>query len=185
MSEILDLPADQQDLIRALPYRVGMYVSYADMDGGEESASQEHQACEAMITAYVEDFGKSEFVQGLMEETLKHQDRWSAWAKNLESVPDECARAVKLLQDKVEEREITLLGDNLLEIGFSVAQAYRESGNIKSIKLLARLKNMLFGGSDADGKYANYVNVSAKEWEALSALALSLGQPLNPQGKVA
>lgn len=185
MSEILDLPADQQDLIRALPYRVGMYVSYADMDGGEESATQEHQACEAMITAYVEDFCKSEFVQGLMEQTLQHQDRWPEWAQNLETVPDECARAVEVLKGKVEEREIMLLGDNLLEVGFSVAQAYRESGNIKSIKLLARLKNLVFGNGEAQGKYASYVNVSAKEWEALSAIAVSLGQPLNPQGKVA
>lgn len=183
MTSLADISTDKHQTLIALPYRVGMWVSFSDLDGGAEAEEQELQACEAMITAYVEDFCKSEFSQELMEQTIKHRHDWSIWKSDLDKVPDECAEMLDYLRKTIGDAETSALVDNLIEIGFSVALAYRESHPEPSLKdkLSAfgrSLKERLQNRPVEVGPYDQYVNVSQKEWASLQILATALGKPI-------
>ena len=126
---ILDrFTAADRELLIALPYRAGLWIGDSDETGGSEASAAEMQALESIVTGFVEDFCKSEFVETLMRETLARKADWQSWRNHIDRVPDECRRAVKLLSQNVEQKHVASLKNNLIEIAFAVALAYREYG---------------------------------------------------------
>ena len=183
MTTLADIPQEKhQDLI-ALPYRVGMWISFSDLDGGDAAEESELHACENMIAAYVEDFCKSEFVQDLMVQTLKQRHEWDIWKTDLNKVPEECAETLNYLRTTIGDAETSAFVDNLIEIGFSVALAYRESEPVMSLKdKLSKfgrvVRERLSARPIEISPYAEYSNVSKKEWASLQILAEALGKPI-------
>lgn len=130
---------DQRNLLVALPYRVGLWISSSDTSGGEEADAAELQALATIVTGFGEDFLKSEFVQRLMEETLAQQDMWPAWDHNLDEVPAECTRAVDILAEALDRKELASFKLTLMEIATAVAMAYREIEDTGDIALRMRI----------------------------------------------
>jgi hypothetical protein len=120
------LPADIQDLLVRLPFRVGLYISESDQTGGDESAEAERKALENIVTFYVEDTVKSEFAHEVMLVTLNNKEKWCDWATNIDQVPDECLQITYLLKDLIEPKEILAYKQNLIEVAIAIAQAYCE-----------------------------------------------------------
>ncbi len=183
MTALADIPQEKHQSLIALPYRVGMWISFSDLDGGADAEESELQACENMIAAYVEDFCKSEFVHGLMVQTLKQRHEWDTWKMDLSNVPEECAEILNYLRITIGDAETSAFVDNLIEIGFSVALAYRESDPVLSLKdKLSKfgrsIREKLSSRPVEVSPYVEYSNVSKKEWASLQLLACSLGKPI-------
>lgn len=173
ISTLDDLPQETREILIRLPFRVGMWISQVDRTGGSEAVAREREALDTIVTAYAEDYLKSEFVQRLMEATLAQRAEWDGWTVAMEQVPNECDRVVKILSDHLPVREVSTFKNNLMEIAVAVAMAYRESQPAATaMGGFTRLMGHLLGGfrtATADE------NISALEHQALKELARTLG----------
>lgn len=176
------LPAEIQDLVVRLPFRVGLYISESDQTGGDESAEAERKALENIVTFYVEDTVKSEFAHEVMLQTLNLKSKWGGWGKDITKVPEECWAVVKAMAGIVPEKEIMALKHNLLEVGITVAQAYCEFDESAStlnkievyVAIFLRKLQAIFGGEPALSGDSS-LNISPAERSAIKLLADTMG----------
>lgn len=118
--------ADDRAFLVALPYRTGLWISKCDETGGDEAETRELDALETIVRSYTEDFCKSEFVEELLRATMNSKDSWKSWHDHLETIPDDCRRAIDMLSPILERKDIASLKLTLLEIADTVAKAFRE-----------------------------------------------------------
>lgn len=181
MAQLQDFTQDQRDLLEALPYRVGLWISSSDTTGGGDADDAEAQALEIIVTGFAEDFCKSQFVQTMMEEAVSRKGEWAHWGANLEQVPSECVRAIDLLSERLDRKEVTSFKLTVMEIATAVAMAYREFDH--SDKMTHRLKiytrvmaekmRSIFTGQRARSA-DEFLNISEHEQRALDILSRSL-----------
>ncbi len=126
MNEFEKFSGEQRDLLVALPYRVGLWLSKCDDSGGHDATDAEVKALEIIIRSYAEDFCKSEFVEDIMRETLARKNDWERWRENTDNVPRECSQAVDMLAEKIERKHIAYFKHDLMDIANSVATAHGE-----------------------------------------------------------
>lgn len=126
MSYLEQFTEDQVEALVALPYRTGLLIGEGDTTGGEDASAAEMRALESIVTGYVEDFCKSEFVEELMRAMLARRDKWDSWRGNIENVPAEARAAIDLIATRIDKKQVTALKQNLIEIAFAVAMAYCE-----------------------------------------------------------
>ena len=171
----------ERELLVALPYRAGLWLSRCDDTGGADSDEAEINALRSIIISFAEDFLKSEFVEEIMKETVSRRDCWPEWEKDTDGVPDECTKAVEMVAAQLEEKNTTAFKRNLIQIAMTVALAYRELDEgmalIEKMKiylryyrqrLLAAVKNQQILSLD------EYLNISRAEHAALSQLSAAL-----------
>lgn len=182
MSFLKSLSRDHRLMITSLPYRVGVWISQSDMEGGWDADLRERTMLENIITGFTQDVFGSEAVQHIMTDTLAQKDKWPEWAAKPGNVLEDCKRALRVLQDHVDEKELRAFCLRLQEIAEAVALAFREedSGKLRdkiltiaeyySERFFARLKGQDFMALD------RYRNISRAEREALRELALVLGR---------
>lgn len=181
MSFLDDLPSDQRELIISLPYRVGVWVSHADDAGGEEADDEEKVALSNILHGFTTDVFGSEVVQYVMAETIAHSAEWDRWGKNTSSLATDCQHAIDILNEAVDEKEVSAFKQRLLEIAEAVALAFREYDKLDFVSKLrvylmyykeryqAARKHRSFKTMD------QYLNISLKERQALYSLANTLG----------
>ena len=181
MSGLDEFTKDQRDLLVALPHRVGLWIGSVDSTGGSEAEDAEMQALSVIVTGFAEDFLKSEFVQAMMEETVRRKDEWDGWEKHLDDVPAECMRATDLLAERISRKELASFKLTLMEIATSVAMAYREFDDTADISsrakvygriIMDRLGALLRGGKAHT--MDEILNISDLERKALDKLVESL-----------
>ena len=181
MSFLDNLTADQKDLLISLPYRVGLYVSQSDTSGGDSSDEEEAQALSALLNGYAQEIFGAETVQYIISETVRREDLWPEWGGKLDTIEEDCRDAIDILHDHVDEKEVSAFKNHLMEIGESVALAFREYG--EDTPLLDRIKIFLiyFSGkmqamrSNLPYKsYNEFLNISLDERSALLKLAGAL-----------
>ncbi|MBL4589680.1 MAG: hypothetical protein JKY11_06360 [Alphaproteobacteria bacterium] len=191
MIDFSNLTASEKELIVRLPYRVGVWISESDDLGGEDADLIEQQALIVIITAYVEDFCKTEFVQRVMEQTVAHKAEWSSWHENIDTVPDECRKVMHFLSGKIPDKEIMAFRANLTEIGYSVAMAYREFDDEASFTIriqtylrlwLERVSALIKG--DVVQSQDEFLNISASERIALERLSEVLALVKVPEPEI-
>lgn len=117
---------DQIETLASLPYRTGLLIGEGDTTGGQDASDAEMRALESIVTGYVEDFCKSEFVEELMRAMLARRERWDSWRSNIDNVPAEARAAIDLIATRIDKKQVAALKHNLIEIAFAVAMAYRE-----------------------------------------------------------
>jgi hypothetical protein len=189
MPQLSNFNDDQRQLLIALPYRVGLWVSSSDSSGGNEADEAEMTALTTIVTGFAEDFLKSEFVQRLMEETVAHRADWDKWVENIDEVPAECTRAVDMLSEILDRKELASFKFTMMEIANSVAMAYREAGEenglgfrlqVYSRLLMEKLQAML--GKRKARTVDELLNISESEQAAIDRLAraLEIGKTRTP-----
>lgn len=182
MSSFDQFTEEQRAFLIALPYRTGLWISQCDITGGEEAAVREHEALETIVTAFSEDFCKSEFVEELMRLTVAQAENWEGWQADIDAVPAECRRAVDMLAPLLERKDVNSFKVTLLEIASTVAEAYREEEEDEPGLMPRLLSEMRFV---MDRFSANvyrrpvaardrFMNISAAEKAALAALTAAL-----------
>lgn len=176
MSFLNDLVDEQRSLLMRLPYRVGLFVSQSDDTGGEQSDEQELVALSNILTGYAGEIFVCETVQYIISETMRHKDNWDDWQQDLGDVTADCKRAVDLLADVVDEKEVNAFKQHLMEIGEAVATAFREietSSFIDELKLKMAFTILEYKAKRAGHAYKTYeefLNISPSERKALVAL---------------
>ncbi len=181
MSFLDQLPEDQRTLLVGLPYRVGLFVSRSDNTGGDDSDAAEMKALDDLITGYSQEVFGAETVQYIVGETVNRKSEWSGWSDNLSNIENECHKAIDILSINVDEKEVNAFKNHLIEIGESVALAFREYN--KSTSLIDKIKLRLFyikGKNQAHklgAPYKNwdqFINISLDERKALRSIATAL-----------
>lgn len=168
-------PDDEKALV-SLPYRVGLYISYADVTGGWDAQEKELQSLTGILREFSEDFYKTEFSQKVLMECLKHRSAWPSLSHNINGVPDQLSEMLKTLSAFLDESERGLFLDVLMDIGIAVAMAFRESGEGAEPhrplvrELLGRLSGALIHKNPLD-----HINISDTERAALLRLADATG----------
>lgn len=174
--------SEQRELLVSLPYRVGLWVSESDKTGGNESDAAEMQALETIVTGFAEDFLKSEFIQRMMEETIRMKGEWKNWQGDLDAVPDECRRALNLLVERLDPKEVTSFKITLMDIATFVALAYCEADDSAgaqarlsmSLRMMVRKLRAMITKSDMQN-FEQALNISVSEQRALDMLGRALG----------
>jgi hypothetical protein len=167
-------PADEELLI-SLPYRIGLYVSHADVTGGWDAQESEIQSLTDILRDYSNDFCKTEFSQKVFMDCLAMRGKWPVWSQDAESVPAQLDRAMRLLQPMMSEKELAGFCEVLGDIALAVAMAFREaadSGNENRPivrEILARIGAVLSEKDPLD-----HINISGRERAALKKIACSL-----------
>lgn len=171
---------EEKSLLASLPYRAGLWVSTVDEEGGDYAAAKERAALEDIITKKAEGMFESAFVHEVMVETFAQKENWKSWGEHLENVPDECRKAVGIIQDKLAPNEVDAYRHNIMTISSRVAAAFREFDEkaaipVKiwtSIKLGIDKIIGLFRGESYESEAL--LNVSYEEDTALARLSEAL-----------
>lgn len=170
-------PDDEKTLI-SLPYRIGLFVSFADITGGWDAQDQELQSLTGILREFSEDFYKTEFAQKVLMECLHDRGQWPVWSKNIEQVPEESGRIIRLLAPMFPDKDLNDFKEVLIDIALAVAMAFREDendgrdaaehgGGVRGI--LSRLT-----GAYKHADPLEHINVSANEKAAILRLIQSL-----------
>jgi len=169
---------EQRDMLVALPYRTGFWISASDDSGGTEADEAEQAALEYIVSGFTEDFCKTEVVEQLMREALVQKDHWHEWEENIDNVLTECREAIELLAAHFDHKEVTSFKSNILEIATAVAMAYREfdrsaplSVKIKMYTALYRDRIMAWFEHRPPTPADEILNISQEEQSALTELA--------------
>ena len=106
MSFLETLTNAEKDTLVSLPYRAGLWVSQSDDAGGAESSALELQTLSNIINGFARDIFGAEMMQHVMAETLAQQERWPEWALKMDSVVDDCGRAVDLVRTHGDAKDV-------------------------------------------------------------------------------
>ncbi len=117
---------DERNLIVSLPYKAGLWVSTIDDAGGTAADYKELEALERIISEKGKGMFESAFVHEVMAETCTRQQDWKAWADGADKVLVECTNAVKIIADRLAEKDIDAYRQNIMSIAVEVAKAFRE-----------------------------------------------------------
>ncbi len=180
--DVLDkLAVDHKTLIVSLPYRVGLWVSQSDDTGGSEADEKGLTALSNILQGFSQQVFGSELLQYIMNETVTRKDQWSHWDQELENVPKDCAMALDVLRDHVDDKEVNAYITRLMEIAEAVALAFREYEQQSFIDQLnvyfsyAFIKIKSRFSQQPSKTFEQFLNISASERKALNTLASALG----------
>ncbi len=159
---------DERSLLASLPCRVGLFVSESDRYGGEESQQAEMQALSNIIVAYSQEVFGAETAQYIISETVARKQEWTEWSNDLDMVEGECHRAVDILSNVVDVKEVNGFKRCLMEVGEAVALAFREYDETTSI--VDKIK-VYFAYMQSRTQAAK-MGIIAKEWDQFINISL-------------
>ena len=181
MSFLDELTPDQRSLVVSLPYRVGLFISQSDDAGGDESDDLEMEALDSIVTAYAQEVFGAETVQYVIGETVRRKSDWAKWGADLTGIHGDCHRAIDILSDHVDEKEVSAFKRHLIEIGESVALAFREYGDNTSFFTKIKMYLYYVRGKKWAAKvgahykdWEQFINISLDERKALESIASAL-----------
>lgn len=174
---------EEEGVLISLPYRVGLYVSFADTSGGFEAQEAEMQSLSNILREFAEDYCKSEFSQKVLMESLRVRHLWPNWSQGIESVPEEARHITDLLEMHFDDRALRAFKEVLVDIALAVAMAFREDGDTVSTaprlsgfgEFLGRFIGTVSGKKDP----LAHTNISKNERIALARLCKAMNHELS------
>lgn len=177
MTSLNDFSDEERTLLISLPYKVGVWVSHSDDAEGEQDDELEMESLEKIIAEVSKHHEDMPFVHQIARGTLSAREHWPIWANNSFHVLDECAKAIALLNARVEERAVNNYRKTLLEIAHTVAEAWGEFGGGLEEEpeggfgaLVGKISGLF--SKDDDTNHA--MNISAAEDSSIAQLAAVL-----------
>lgn len=173
---------EEKEFLVALPYRAGVWMSRADETGGLEADAAELEALEAIIDKKAAGMFESAFVHEVMAEVCAGKENWARWAKHASKVPDDCRKAVTMMEGRLGKHDLDGYRENIMYIAVEVAKAFREfdlEPPPPSLSFTDKVKLFLDGiaGKPKGERYEaeRLLSISYNEDRALAALSGSLG----------
>jgi hypothetical protein len=176
MSSLSVLSEEEKELVVGLPYRVGVFVSHADDEGGEEDDEKEMKALERILTSIAKQHQKSPFIKEVLEKTIEKKYNWQVWSEQSFNVTQDTEKTIRLLREKVDESDWKMYRGLLIRVGRTVAEAYGEFGEFEdeeSSGFLSKVIDKISNKND-DLEDESHMNISAAEDAALSSLATAI-----------
>lgn len=176
---ISQLSPDQEKMLISLPYRVGLYVSYADVTGGWDAQELEGQTLVSILREFSQDFYKTEFAQKILMDTLSSRDQWHSWARDVDNLPAQISEIKDVLMGLMDVEEVTQFHDVLISIGMAVAMAFRENkedGDEMKLHNPFRIGQLIakLVGDRKSSNQLSHINISSSEKEAVLRLVQSM-----------
>ncbi len=171
------LSADHREALVRLPYRVGLWISQSDSEGGRDSDERERQALYNILHGFAEDMFGAEAIQYIMSETIKHKADWVNWGGNIDLVPIECRDAIHLMREHAEAKDFAAFKTHLMEIAEAVALAFREEGKSSVFSMFGMYVTYVLSPKEKGRRtksFSEFLNISPRERKALSALSRAL-----------
>lgn len=169
-------PSEKAQLI-ALFYRVGIWISQVDDDGGDEADNTEEATLTRLLGNVANNRNRSVLVREIAAEALRQKNNWPRWGENLDQFIAEAQEGVRLLKPVCSPVELTDFIVGLRALAEAVAMANHEDsaaqdhhGGQEGPGLLERIKSLL------PGPKLNARNISPVEDDALTELAQALKQ---------
>ncbi len=190
----------EQAMIVSLPYRAGIFVSDIDKTGQGAASYTEIFELETIIgeETYMaalshmkprlneEEVGllENDFVTEVMANLRERQDEWRTWKTDKQSLLKDCSNTIRMLEEKLGEREVAAYRACIIAIAIDVAKAFCEQD--VDAPFLARCANKTWMFFDSMVRFITRdkftaslkeLNVSYKEDIALTLLseALTIG----------
>jgi hypothetical protein len=170
------LSPDDEKILIALPYRVGLYVSFSDVTGGWEAQERELQSLTGILREFSEDFYKTEFAQKVLRECLQSRSQWPSLSQSVDGVPLEADRMIRMLGPMFIPEELNQFKDVLMDIALSVAMAFREDddGNQEQDRPIVREILSRLGSILSEKDPLDHINISESERRAITMLARAI-----------
>lgn len=131
MADLSEFSDEEQKLLVSLPYKVGAWISQSDDVGGDQDDEMEMQALHDVISGLSKLHEDMPFVHKIAAHTLASRELWPIWANQTFNVPEECGQTMVLLQKRAEERAVKNYASILMQIAYSVAEAWGEFGDME------------------------------------------------------
>lgn len=162
---------DERKLVVSIPYRVGIWVSYADDEGGENDDQNETKALGKVFKDISRSKNLPPFIADVLDEIESAQDRWPEWEAAASDTLGDCTRVLVLLESRASAADNSNYKKLLKKIAYRVAGAHGEFGEAEaSGGIFARLLKKLKPSAQAE----DFMNISPAEEEALQNLARTL-----------
>ena len=126
MTVLSDFPETEVELVVSLPYRVGLHVSYADDEEGEQDDELEMAALEACLKAVADK--NDGLVKEIALKSLSMKDKWPSWGNGVFNIEPLCKQASESVARVSSKEETKAYVKMVLEVASAVAQAYGEFG---------------------------------------------------------
>ena len=172
---------EEVDLLIAIPYRAGLWVSASDSTGGFGAQVDEIEALDEIMEAKAKSgMFESAFVHEIMVEAYSRKNDWHDWTEEINKVHQECHDAVIWISKKLSDRDVKAYGQNVMFIATEVAKAFREydeeASSFQMFMTNIKIKIDTFIGLITGKEYESesLLNISYKEDLALAKLSQSL-----------
>lgn len=120
---------DNRALLMALPYRVGLYVSFSDVTGGWTAQESEINKLSTILREFASLNADSALPRMILMETLSARSEWPLWSQGIDAVPAQTKEIMDILSAHAAAADISALKKNLLDIAREVALAFHEGGD--------------------------------------------------------
>lgn len=176
MSVLSEMNPEERGLLIGLPYRVGVWMSHSDDEGGDEDDIKELKTLENVIKSIAKAHEESSFVQEVAQETLKRKEKWETWAAHSFDILADCEHAVALLKRTVNEDDFKDYCKTVLHIAEAVAAAYGEfgMGAEEEESRFGSFLNKVVGKFKGEEAEIDFMNISPAEEDALERLRTAL-----------
>lgn len=174
MTALSDFPESDLELVVSLPYRVGLNVSYADDEEGEQDDEREMAALQACLRAVADK--NSGLTKEIAEKALSMQDKWDAWGNGVFNIEPLCKQASETVARVASKEEYKNYVQMVLEVASAVAQAYGEFNEEPDPPkgFFGKTMSRIVGGFGAAEDASHPMNVSAAEDSAISRISMAL-----------
>ncbi len=178
MTQLSSFSDDDRELIVALPYRVGMHMSYAEDEDGERDDELEIRALKSCISEVAKLENRQDLIKQISAEILSRQDSWDAWSQGVFNIVPQCEKAVDIMKAHANDDEFEDYIKMVLEVASAVARAYGEFGEEPEAEkgFFGKAMSKIMGGySGMSSDDINHpMNVSAAEDSAIAAISAAL-----------
>ncbi len=181
MSQLDSFTPEDRELLISLFYRVGVFVSYAEDEDGEQDDELEMKALERILLAIAKYEKKSEFAMNMAREAIRHKDDWERWNNQTFQVVDDCRKAALMLYNVVPETDFNRYRYCLIKIAETVASAYGEFGvddfEDENEGFFSRVVDKLSTGLKSSKEDDGFMNITSAEDQAIIDLKNALKKP--------
>jgi hypothetical protein len=170
---------EERLLIVSIPYRAGLWISQSDTTGNPGAAFDERKALENAIAKVASGMFRSAFTHEVMSELWAQKADWQTWEGKQNIVLQDTALASRVVDSKLNRRDLDAYRATIMHIAMEVAKAFRETPGKPSFimdrMILAKswLRDVLRG--DRYDPVA-IMNISKMEDKALEQLAQALSE---------
>lgn len=176
--DLESLTAEQLASIVSLPFRVGVWIGFAEDEEGPDDDRLERRALAATLKSIEGDKSRRELVRHIAGETLKHQNHWEQWAGQVSFRMPDVDAPLAALRDAAAAADEKAYREMLYDIAVAVASAYGEFGD-RHEPPQGRVSAFLGDLMQKMRKGTEEYKISATEQDAIDALrtALRLDRP--------
>ncbi len=179
MAYLEHFSAEERLLIVSIPYRAGLWISQSDTTGNPGAAFNERKALENAIAKVASGMFRSAFTHEVMSELWAQKVDWQTWEGKQDKVLEDAAAASRVVDSRLNRRDLDAYRATIMHIAIEVAKAFREGGKkpefiMDSLSLAKGWIGGLLRGDRYDPKAI--LNISNMEDKALEQLAQALSE---------